>query len=226
MAYPKTRRNQTSTRNRGKHLLHTRKHKRVQKGGNQIPYYAIINFHDYTTDNSIYETKNGIATSIDDLKERMIIFMKSTFEYEYNFNDIILSSGEFTYHAFINGNWVEYPAGNHHVILNLVQERYGESNSNNNSNNNTISNSNSNNNNNNNASNSNNIPSITIPSNAVNAISGEPIERGTTMVNFHNEKEHGRYYTKSTYNSLQSPKRNPFTRQYIIPSSVIKYKAT
>ena len=64
-----------------------------------------------------------------------------------------------------------------------------------------------------------------LPTNATNAITFEPIEEGTNMVNFHGESESGRYYTRETYNSLTEPKRNPYTRSIIKPSNVISYKA-
>jgi hypothetical protein len=247
--------------NRIKYRKYTRKQKRVQTGGNQIPYYAIIDFTDIITDNNVYAHENGVANSMDELKEKIMLFMKNTFDNSlFNIDEITIIDDEFKYYAFINGNWAEYPAGNLESILRLVQERYSGSNSNSssssssnsnsnrnrninsnsnssgnmhinnsefNTNANSSNNNNSNNSNNNNSNNSNNnsIPSIVIPSNTVNSITQEPIVRGTKMVNFHNEREHGRYYTKATYNRLQSPKRNPFTRELITPTNTIAYKA-
>ncbi len=63
-----------------------------------------------------------------------------------------------------------------------------------------------------------------LPRNAKNAITMDPIEEGQTMVNFHGEFDQGRYYTKNTYNSI-NPKRNPYTRQNILPKNVIHYRA-
>jgi len=116
-------------------------------------------------------------------------------------------------------------------------------NGNNNRNRNSNSNSNSNNNNSNNYENrtdiylvagtvksiqvSNagptNIPSRNIPLNSENIITKEPIENGNTMVNFQGEFGRGRYYKKSTYNSM-SIKRNPFTRNVINQRNEYKAK--
>ncbi len=63
-----------------------------------------------------------------------------------------------------------------------------------------------------------------LPVNAINAITFEPIQEGENMVNFHDEFEHGRFYTKSTYNSLH-PKKNPYTKKNIRPDNVRYYKA-
>jgi hypothetical protein len=35
------------------------------------------------------------------------------------------------------------------------------------------------------------------------------------MVNFDDEFKHGRYYKRSTFNSLPNPKKNPLTRKQI-----------
>lgn len=63
-----------------------------------------------------------------------------------------------------------------------------------------------------------------------NATSYETIENGANMVNFHGEFGHGRYYTKNTFNQLQShiysgKKKNPFTQQNIEPGNVVRYRA-
>lgn len=82
-----------------------------------------------------------------------------------------------------------------------------------------------NNGNNNNYSQLNGLFKNSLPTNAVNAITMDPITEGQSMVNFHGEFEKGRYYTRDTYNSLSRPKRNPFTRRNIMPANVIAYKA-
>lgn len=66
---------------------------------------------------------------------------------------------------------------------------------------------------------------LDVPMNATNAILFEPIENGTRMVNFHNEKSFGRYYTRNAYNALPRPKRNPQTRQIIKRTNVHPYRA-
>ncbi len=212
MAYANTRHNRVKYRDNRKY---TRKYKRIQKGGDRFPYYATFIYRSTDTGDVIFfKSVNGVTGSMDDLKEKMITFFKDSIEDEVEIDEIILLD-DFMYYAFMDGRWLENPVGNGDTILNLVRLRFA---------NNSNSNSNSNNNSNNN-SNANNIRSITIPSNAVNAITQIPIEKGTIMVNFHNEKEHGRYYTKSTYRQLQRPKRNPFTREIINPQNVSKYKA-
>lgn len=63
-----------------------------------------------------------------------------------------------------------------------------------------------------------------LSSNARNAVTLEPIQDGENMVDFHGERNLGRYYTKKTYNLL-SRKVNPFTRKPILPSNITSYKA-
>ena len=65
-----------------------------------------------------------------------------------------------------------------------------------------------------------------LPKGAENAISMEPIEAGTPMVNFHGESalESPRYYTYNSFKALK-PKINPFTRKNIKPSNVTRYRA-
>ncbi len=62
-----------------------------------------------------------------------------------------------------------------------------------------------------------------LPGNATNEITMEPITEGTNMVNFHDEFDQGRYYTKTTYNRMN--KRNPYTRRNIRPNNITAYKA-
>jgi hypothetical protein len=72
----------------------------------------------------------------------------------------------------------------------------------------------------------------TVPHNSYNIIPGtedaitlEAIQDGDIMVNFHGERNMGRYYKKNTYNSLSNPKRNPYTRRNIGKNNVVTYKA-
>jgi ankyrin repeat protein len=62
-----------------------------------------------------------------------------------------------------------------------------------------------------------------------NAVSYENIENGNTMINFHDEFGHKRFYKKNTYKALpikaNGKKENPHTRQLIDPTTIIKYKA-
>lgn len=64
----------------------------------------------------------------------------------------------------------------------------------------------------------------TLPKNAINAITMEPISEGQQMVNFHGEMELGRFYKQNTYRALR-PKLNPFTRRNIVPKNVMYYSA-
>lgn len=63
-----------------------------------------------------------------------------------------------------------------------------------------------------------------IPRNTENALTLEPIADGNGMVNFHDESARGRYYKKSSYNSMVQ-KINPFTRKAINATNVVQYKA-
>jgi hypothetical protein len=58
-------------------------------------------------------------------------------------------------------------------------------------------------------------PNPNIPAGSENAITFEPIRDGDEMVNFHGERNQGRYYRKATYNRMPLPKKNPFTRRAI-----------
>jgi ankyrin repeat protein len=61
-----------------------------------------------------------------------------------------------------------------------------------------------------------------------NAVSFENIENGNTMINFHDEFSHKRFYKKNTYKALpiksNGKKENPHTRQPIDPTTITKYK--
>ncbi len=63
-----------------------------------------------------------------------------------------------------------------------------------------------------------------IPKNAENAIMGNKIEEGNRMVNFHNERNFGRFYKESTLNALPQ-KKNPFTKKNIRNSNIVRYVA-
>lgn len=64
-----------------------------------------------------------------------------------------------------------------------------------------------------------------IPRNTTNIIMGDEIEEGENMVNFHGESNLGRYYKKSTFNAIPTPKKNPFTRKLIEAKNIIPYRA-
>jgi hypothetical protein len=67
-------------------------------------------------------------------------------------------------------------------------------------------------------------PVINIPSGQEDLISFDPIEEGTLMVDFHGEREFGRFYTKESYESMD-PKLSPSSRREILPEEVTKYIA-
>lgn len=69
------------------------------------------------------------------------------------------------------------------------------------------------------------LPEMLVPANQDDAISAEAIENGTVMADFHGERDFGRYYTKSTYDSLPAPKKNPQSRKVIAPKEVVFYRA-
>lgn len=64
-----------------------------------------------------------------------------------------------------------------------------------------------------------------VPPKTEDVIYGLFIENGCVMADFHGEREFGRYYTKASYKTLLQPKRNPVTRQPILPSEVVFYIA-
>lgn len=120
------------------------------------------------------------------------------------------------------------------IILPLLELQYISNNQNINYSNNNSNNYNINNNNANYMPQTNyyakpvNIGTRNIPKNATNAISFEPIENNTNMINFHDEFSHGRYYTKNTFNKLalkNGKKENPYTKQKINASNAKKYKS-
>lgn len=70
------------------------------------------------------------------------------------------------------------------------------------------------------------IPQMNVPVGTENVISTEPIQDRTMMVNFHDERSHGRYYTKKTYDEImRTTRKNPFSRAKIAPANVTLYKA-
>jgi len=69
------------------------------------------------------------------------------------------------------------------------------------------------------------LPLRNIPRNATNAIMLDEINEGNVMVNFQGESGFGRYYKKSSYDQMPSPKTNPYTKNPIAPTNVVKYKA-
>jgi hypothetical protein len=74
------------------------------------------------------------------------------------------------------------------------------------------------------------IPSIALPANSENVITYDPIQSGNVMVNFHGERNLGRYYKRSTYNGFgidrqAGVKLNPFTRAPIRPANITVYRA-
>jgi hypothetical protein len=79
----------------------------------------------------------------------------------------------------------------------------------------------------------NNLPNIgnqNVPRGTTNLISTDTIEENDEMVNFHGEKALGRFYKKSTFNSLNhnqlsGRKKNPFTRTPIEIANVQTYRA-
>jgi len=56
---------------------------------------------------------------------------------------------------------------------------------------------------------------LDVPEGAENSLTDEEIKDGNALVDFHDELKHERYYLKSTYDSLKTPKLNPQTRQLI-----------
>lgn len=74
-----------------------------------------------------------------------------------------------------------------------------------------------------------NVGRKTLPKESMNSISMNTIESNNAMVNFQGESGYGRYYKKTTFNSLptnaQGRKRNPITRASILPGNVTTYRA-
>jgi len=70
------------------------------------------------------------------------------------------------------------------------------------------------------------FPKVKVPVGQKDIITGVDIEDGMTMADFQKERdERGRYYTKDTYDKLQIPKKNPWTRQPIASDDVQFYIA-
>jgi TATA-box binding protein (TBP) (component of TFIID and TFIIIB) len=69
------------------------------------------------------------------------------------------------------------------------------------------------------------LAEVNIPAGTENAISFEAIQNGNVIVDFHGERNLGRYYKADTYNSITEPKKNPFTREPIRAENTVRYKA-
>lgn len=63
-----------------------------------------------------------------------------------------------------------------------------------------------------------------LPKNAENAITGNIIEEGNRMVNFHTERNFGRFYKENTVAAFQQ-KKNPYTKRNIRNSNTVHYIA-
>lgn len=63
-----------------------------------------------------------------------------------------------------------------------------------------------------------------LPKNAENAITGNMIDEGNRMVNFHNERNFGRFYKENTLAAFQQ-KKNPYTKRNIQNSNIVHYMA-
>ena len=63
------------------------------------------------------------------------------------------------------------------------------------------------------------LEKIALPPGTVDIISQYPIpyDKETRMVDFHGERGYGRYYTRETYDHLNTPQLNPYTHQPILP---------
>ena len=64
---------------------------------------------------------------------------------------------------------------------------------------------------------------LNVPRGTENTILGSNIENQNILANFHGEMNRGRYYLKSTVNQLQ--RKNPYTRQNIMPTNLRLYRA-
>ena len=64
---------------------------------------------------------------------------------------------------------------------------------------------------------------LNVPRGTENTILGRSIENQNILANFHGEMNRGRYYLKSTVNQLQ--RKNPYTRQNIMPNNLRLYRA-
>ena len=68
-------------------------------------------------------------------------------------------------------------------------------------------------------------PQRNIPPNTNDVVYSMEITEGMDMVDFHGEYGFGRYYPLEVYNDLHLPKKNPITRQPILPPDVEYYTA-
>ena len=68
-------------------------------------------------------------------------------------------------------------------------------------------------------------PQRNIPPNTDDVVNQMEITEGMDMVDFHGEYGFGRYYPLEVYNELHLPKRNPITRQWILPADLQYYTA-
>jgi hypothetical protein len=60
------------------------------------------------------------------------------------------------------------------------------------------------------------IPTVKVPKGQTDIITNQRIQDGMRMIDFLDERDKWhRYYTEETYDSLETPKRNPFTRELI-----------
>jgi hypothetical protein len=67
-------------------------------------------------------------------------------------------------------------------------------------------------------------PQRNIPPNTNDIVYDMEITEGMDMVDFHGEYGYGRYYPLEVYNAIY-PKKNPMTRQLILPTDVQYYTA-
>ncbi len=68
-------------------------------------------------------------------------------------------------------------------------------------------------------------PSLSVPYGSENSILFTPIGDGDELVDFHEESQLGRFYKKESFNSLQEPRLNPFTRKPITRKNIKYYTA-
>jgi hypothetical protein len=68
-------------------------------------------------------------------------------------------------------------------------------------------------------------PQRNIPPNTNDVVNQMEITEGMDMVDFHGEYGFGRYYPLDVYDDLHFPKKNPITRQLILPGDLQYYTA-
>jgi len=68
-------------------------------------------------------------------------------------------------------------------------------------------------------------PQRNIPPNTNDVVNQMEITEGMDMVDFHGEYGFGRYYPLDVYDDLHLPKKNPITRQLILPGDLQYYTA-